>query len=134
MELLQKRLKEKGIRPSFHRIKILKYLDQHRTHPTVDGIYAALRKEVPSLSKTTIYNTLELFSKEGIISNLTISGSENRYDFENKAHSHFLCKKCGKVFDVDKVNCPCENNKEIKGNKVEEVHLYFKGVCKKCQT
>ncbi|OGC05240.1 hypothetical protein A2276_02140 [candidate division WOR-1 bacterium RIFOXYA12_FULL_43_27] len=132
MELLQKKLKEKRIRPSFHRIKILKYLDRHRTHPTVDEIYEALVKEVPSLSKTTVYNTLELFSKKGIIGNLTISGSEKRYDFENKAHSHFLCKKCGKIFDIDKVDCPCENNRAVRGHKIDEVHLYFKGVCKSC--
>ena len=134
MELLQKKLKEKGIRPSFHRIEILKYLDKHRTHPTVDEIYESLLKELPTLSRTTVYNTLELFQKEGIISNLTISGSETRYDYIAKAHSHFMCKKCGKIIDIEKVDCPCENNRVIRGNKIEETHLYFKGVCKKCLT
>lgn len=133
MEELQDKLEKKGIRPSYHRIKILKYLDQHRTHPTVDEIYESLLKELPTLSRTTVYNTLELLQKEGVISNLTISGSETRYDFIANAHSHFMCKKCGKIIDIEKVDCPCESNKFIKGNKIEETHLYFKGVCKKCQ-
>ena len=43
-----------------------------------------------------------------------------------------MCKECGKVVDVEKVNCPCERRDKIAGNKIEEVHLYLKGVCKKC--
>ena len=132
MESLQKRLKEQNIRPSLHRLKVLEYLDQHRTHPTVEDIYEALAKQLPTLSKTTIYNTLETFLEKGIISNLTISGSETRYDFVSRAHSHFLCKACGSISDVEKVDCPCENKGVVSGNRIEEVHMYFKGVCKKC--
>jgi len=45
-----------GIHLSHHRLKILKYLTKHRTHPTVDIIYKNLLKEIHTLSKTTIYN------------------------------------------------------------------------------
>ena len=132
MESLQKRLKEKNIRPSHHRIKILQYLDSHRSHPNVEEIFEDLIKEIPTLSKTTIYNTLEMFLKNDLISGLTISGSERRYDFETKAHSHFYCKECGAVMDIEKIDCPCENREVVLGNKIEEVHLYLKGVCRAC--
>jgi Fe2+ or Zn2+ uptake regulation protein len=132
MKSLQNQLEEKGIRPSYHRLKILEYLDGHRTHPTVDVIYAALRKELSTISKTTIYNTLTLLLERGLISHLTISGNDVRYDAEVRPHSHFLCKRCGKVFDVEEVKCP-HIKKEVAGNQVEEVHLYFKGLCKKCK-
>lgn len=132
MKSLQDRLEEKGLRSSHQRVKILQYLDKHRTHPTVEEIYNGLVKELPTLSKTTIYNTLQSFMEHELISGLTISGSEARFDFETKPHSHFLCKECGQVMDIEKINCPCDNRGVIDGNKIEEVHLYLKGVCKKC--
>jgi Fe2+ or Zn2+ uptake regulation protein len=131
MESLQKQLEQKGIRPSYHRLKILKYLDAHRTHPTVDIIYEALRKELPTISKTTIYNTLTLLLENGLISHLTISGNDVRYDAEAQPHSHFQCKKCNEVYDIEEVKCP-HVKKGIAGNQVDEVHLYFKGTCKEC--
>jgi len=109
----------------------LEYLEKNRTHPTVDAIYEALKEKLPSISKTTIYNTLKSFLETGLISDLTISGHEVMYDAETKPHSHFLCKSCGTVLDVVDIKCP-HVRKEVDGNKVEEVHLYFKGLCKKC--
>lgn len=131
MEPLHSKLEEKGIRPSHHRLKILDYLDKNRTHPTVDMIYENLRKELPTISKTTIYNTLTLFLEKGIVSHLTISGNDVRYDAEAKPHSHFQCKKCNKILDIQEVKCPIVK-KGISGNQVDEIHLYFKGTCKNC--
>ena len=54
-------LKSKSIRPSLQRIRILEYLIKNRNHPTVEMIYNELLCEMPTLSKTTIYNTLKLF-------------------------------------------------------------------------
>ena len=54
-----------GIHLSHHRLKILKYLTKHRTHPTVDIIYKNLLKEIHTLSKTTIYKYAKSFHKQG---------------------------------------------------------------------
>lgn len=45
------------IKPSVQRIAIMDYLLKHKTHPCIDEIYTALCKEIPTLSKTTVYNT-----------------------------------------------------------------------------
>ena len=139
-----KLLKENSIKITPQRLEILKYLDENRTHPTVDEIYSELKEKNPSLSKTTVYNSLEILSKHGIIQTLAISSSELRYDFENKMHHHFLCKNCGKIIDMeilcDKCNgilgtknkCPSVEELLKGGHKVDEIHGYFKGICKKC--
>ena len=62
MKSLQEHLIKNGINPSFQRLKILEYLMNNDTHPTVDNIYNALIDIIPTISKTTIYNTLKLFS------------------------------------------------------------------------
>lgn len=126
-----KLLKEHSIKITPQRLEILKYLDEHRIHPTVDMIYSELKKRNPSLSKTTVYNSLEILEKHGIIQSLTISGTELRYDSRNDIHHHFLCKRCGKIFDID-IPCPNIGKVAHSGFKVEEVHGYFKGICKNC--
>jgi len=55
-------LKNHDIKPSYQRMKIFQYLLDNHVHPTVDTIYKALCPEIPTLSKTTVYNTLNLFS------------------------------------------------------------------------
>ena len=69
---------DNGIKPSVQRIAIMKYLFEHRTHPTVDDIFHDLHDAIPTLSKTTVYNTLKLFSEKGAILSLTID--EKKFD------------------------------------------------------
>jgi len=124
-------LTKRGIRPSFHRIKILEYLFMNKTHPTVDDIYKALINEIPTLSRTTIYNTLSLFVEKGIVSQLIIDEGEARYDLREKPHAHFRCIKCGRIFDID-FDCALFKEKFIDGNKIIETQVNIIGICKDC--
>lgn len=126
-----KLLKENSIKVTPQRLEILKYLDENRIHPTADQIYTGLKEKNPSLSKTTVYNSVETLKEHGLIQSLTVSSSESRYDFRTDSHHHFLCKKCGKIIDID-IICPNMNEILEGGHKVEEVHGYFEGICKKC--
>lgn len=124
-------LKENKIKITPQRLEILNYLDENKTHPTVDEIYLNLKEKNPSLSKTTVYNSVEILNKYGLVQSITISGSEHRYDFKQGMHHHFLCKKCGEITDID-VACPNLDKMLDCGHEVQEVHGYFKGICKNC--
>ena len=126
-----KLLKEKYIKITPQRLIVLKYLDENCTHPTADKIYSDLKSNNPSLSKTTVYNSLITLEQNGIIQSITISGSELRYDFKHKMHHHFFCKNCGKIFDID-IECPNIEKMNQFGHQVEEIHGYIKGICKEC--
>lgn len=126
-----KLLKENSIKITPQRLEILKYLDEHKIHPTADQIYTGLKEKNPSLSKTTVYNSLETLIEHNLIQSLTICSSELRYEFKHKMHHHFLCKKCSKIIDID-IECPNLGRMLESGNNIEEVHGYFKGICKKC--
>lgn len=124
-------LKKNDLKVTPQRLVILKYLDNNMTHPTADKIYRDLKRNNPSLSKTTVYNALEILKKHNIIQVLTISKSEQRYDFEGGVHHHFLCKNCGALLDID-IQCP-HLETVLKGkHHIDEVHGYFKGICEDC--
>lgn len=128
-----KQLQSHNIKPSVQRIAIMNYLMEHRTHPTVDEIYTALSPSIPTLSKTTVYNTLKLLSEQGAAQTLTIDERNTCYDADTTLHGHFLCKRCGKIYDL-----PCDNHikevvdTDIDGHDVQEAHYYYKGICKHC--
>ena len=131
MEKYVELLKKNNLKVTPQRITILKYLDTHQMHPTADEIYSSLKKSIPSLSKTTVYNSLDVLKKYGLIQALTICGPEQRYDFMHGMHHHFLCKKCGKISDIE-IKCPNINKTIEMGYRIDEVHGYFKGICKNC--
>jgi Fe2+ or Zn2+ uptake regulation protein len=131
LEKYVEQLKNNNIKITHQRLEILKYLDTHLTHPTAEQIYSELKKKNPALSKTTIYNALETLQKNNLIQNLTISSSEQRYEIKDEMHHHFLCKKCGKIINIE-ITCPNIDKMLQQGHKVEEVHGYFKGYCKDC--
>ena len=132
MGKLKNILKEKDLKPTYQRLKVLEYLDKHiNSHPTVEMIYEALSKNIPTMSMTTIYNTLNAFIKKKLVSTVMITGTEVRYDFVTTPHHHFLCKKCGKIIDID-IKCPVVDKKKIYGHRIDEFHRYIKGVCKDC--
>ena len=53
------RLLDHNIKPSVQRIAIMQYLMEYPVHPSADDIYTALSPSMPTLSKTTVYNTLK---------------------------------------------------------------------------
>ena len=124
-------LKRGNMKITQQRIDILKYLDSHKSHPTAEEIYSSLKKTHPALSKTTVYNSLDVLRRHGIITPLTITENELRYDFKTDMHHHFLCKKCGKIIDID-ISCPNIEKISEYGHQVDESHGYFKGTCKSC--
>ena len=56
-------LESKNIKPTLIRVKILEYLKANKTHPTAESIYEKLEKEIPTISRTSVYNALNLFSE-----------------------------------------------------------------------
>ena len=127
------RLMERGIRPSMQRLAIMDYLINHPIHPTIDDVYQALSNKVPTLSRTTVYNTLRMLSENQAAQMITIDEHRVCYDGNVESHVHFYCKKCGKIIDLFGEQAPkLEGEKTVEGNIIQEEQLYYKGICAKC--
>lgn len=121
-----------GIKPSVQRIAIMDFLLKNRIHPTVEEIYNALCGVVPTLSKTTVYNTLKLFAEHKALWALVIDEKNVRYDVDTSRHAHFQCLNCGKVYDLPMHPDSKLQRENGQGLIITEVHLYYKGYCKTC--
>lgn len=132
MKTIEKHLTDSGIKPSYQRIRILSYLMEKKNHPTVEMIHKELIYDIPTLSKTTVYNTLKQFVEKGITQIINIEDNETRYDADISTHGHFKCIKCNKVYDFRFDNNNLEIN-DLEDFEFLQTHLYIKGICKKCK-
>ncbi len=130
---IKNNLAGQGIKPTYQRLCVLEFLEQAAEHPTAEMIYENVVRKIPTMSRTTVYNTLNLFQESGIIHAVTITGTEARYGVAEHAHHHFLCRQCGKIYDID-VTCPFADGHqhEVEGHAIQEIHGYFKGICRDC--
>ena len=119
-----------GIRPSFQRIAIMRYLLKNPTHPTADDVYESLRRQISTLSKTTVYNTLKLFVENGAALYIGIDEKNARFDGTVTPHAHFRCKGCGCITDIE-MNTDLIIPKDFNGS-IVETYFYLKGYCEKC--
>lgn len=120
-----------GIRPSVQRMTVLHYLLGVKTHPTVDAIYQDLLPENPSLSRTTVYNTLQLLSENGLVQTLDFGEGYLRYDADMNPHCHFKCSCCGHVYDLMTAPPDCSAMLPA-GFNLKGVQLSLFGTCDKC--
>ena len=123
------------LRRTKQRETILKILKGTNSHPTADGIYDEVRKEIPNISLGTVYRTLRLLKESGEILEIDLSGAFSRFDGNPNNHYHFRCEKCGRVFDMNEpINKELDERVAQKtGFEISYHRLEFRGLCKECQ-
>lgn len=106
----------------------------HPVHPTADEVYTALKKEHTSLSLGTVYRNLNLLTKMKMLKKIHLDNSKERFDARTDEHCHFLCEKCGRVFDVEDnaINGIEKRVLESSGHIVTDVSLNLRGICREC--
>jgi Fur family transcriptional regulator, peroxide stress response regulator len=128
---LKEEMKKRKIPLSYQRLKILEYLSKNLCHPTVEQIFSHLLVSVPTLSKTTVYNTLRVLVEAGLVRVVDIDEHESRYDTEMESHGHFKCESCGEIYNVS-INMDLLCSEDLKHCEIKEKVVHFKGVCPKC--
>jgi Fe2+ or Zn2+ uptake regulation protein len=119
------------MRVSHQRVKVLDFLKKCKGHPSARQVYESLLREMPSLSRTTIYNTLNALAEKGLIGVVRAPGGETRYEYSDRDHCHFFCTSCNTIIDTE-LMCRHVHAVESQGHRVQSVQGCFYGVCKEC--
>jgi Fe2+ or Zn2+ uptake regulation protein len=114
---------------------ILAALEQDATHPTAEHLYDRLRREHPSLSLSTIYQTLDVFIRTGLCRRVSGLGDRLRVDGTPQDHDHAVCRLCGAIFDVDRdqVQLPTPPGYLSNGLMVTGIRFEYEVICAACQ-
>jgi Fur family iron response transcriptional regulator len=107
--LVEKKLREHGVKATARRIEIAALLLAAPCHMSADQILNRLREAGSKVSKATVYNTLHVFSRKGIVRELAVDPGHLVYDSTTAFHHHFFNADSGELIDID------PNGLEIKG-------------------
>lgn len=116
------------------RAAILAYLEGNRSHPSVNEIYQAVSQKISTISLATVYNTLTLLERMGLIRQVIAPGiGAKRYDTVIVPHDHLICVSCGKIVDV---RTSLRNNvpdQPLQGFDIHQVSSSLFGLCPQCK-
>jgi Fur family peroxide stress response transcriptional regulator len=132
-ETIQK-LRSKGFKLTPQRLAVIRYMLGNKEHPSALKIHKELTRRYPTLSFSTVYNTLSMLERITEVQSIHVFDNFINYDPNTNPHIHFCCKACGNISDIflegrTDVSVPRE---EIEGNRIENISLVFKGTCKCC--
>lgn len=132
-EILSK-LREKGMKTTPQRIIIFHKLKEIKGHIKADELYKMIKKEIPSISVSTVYRTLREFEDKGFIQTLPALTTYGLtiFDTNMEQHHHFICKICGKILDIQSKAVEVKLNE--KHGDVENVTVVIKGICPSCRS
>jgi Fe2+ or Zn2+ uptake regulation protein len=129
------RLHRAGLKATGPRMMILAALEQDNSHPTAEYLYDTLRRDLPSLSLSTVYQTLDVFIRTGLCRRVSGLGDRLRVDGTPQDHDHAVCRLCGAIFDVDRdqVQLPIPPGYLSNGLMVTGIRFEYEVICASCQ-
>lgn len=132
----RKALNRAGIRLTHQRDLIMEIIRQGRGHLDADEIYRRAREKEPRLSLSTVYRTLQMLKKLGLVEELHFDEEHHHYEVKPSAeHHHLVCLGCGRVIEF---NYPLsrylkKNVSEAKDFDITETEIRVTGYCAKCR-
>ena len=98
-EEIGEQLRQGGIRLTPQRLAIAEAVLNSTDHPTVQQLYERVRDHFPSMTLATIYSTLDVLKRSGLIQELPFA-KQSRYESNLEPHVNLVCVQCGNVMDA----------------------------------
>lgn len=112
----------------------LKALVGRSDHPTADTIYQDVVRELPGVSKATVYRALDNFVQLGLARRVHHGATAARFDGNVERHHHLLCVRCESITDIDwnALDVPPFPEMSGDGFEVHDVAVSVQGLCRAC--
>jgi Fe2+ or Zn2+ uptake regulation protein len=124
---IAKRLRAAGIQPSAQRLALAEYLLSTEAHPSADQVWTEVRARVPMISRATVYNTLNLFVKKGLLRELQLAEGRVVFDPNMGPHHHFIDESTGRIHDVPWDALEVRRVEALRGLEVREYQVVLRG-------
>lgn len=129
------KLRQEGFKLTPQRLAVIKHMIGNNKHPSALAIHKDLKRRYPSLSFSTVYNTLNMLERINEVQSLNVIDGHLNYDPDMSTHGHFLCTKCGSIHDIRFEDCPDIRlpEGECAGHFISSIQVSFRGTCKGCR-
>jgi Fur family transcriptional regulator, iron response regulator len=120
-------LRQHEIQPTPQRLAVAEFVLGTDTHPSADEVLAAVRRRCPTLSRATVYNTLNLFTEKGLVKAQPLKGGVVVFDAHVAPHHHLVEEETGKVFDVPWEALKVTGQAALEEFEVRELQVVMRG-------
>lgn len=120
-------LRDHGIQPTPQRIAVAEFVLATDTHPSADEVWTTVRDRCPTLSRATVYNTLNLFAEKGLLSTRLLKEGVVVFDPKTEPHHHFIDEESGRVFDVPWDAVKVTRERTLEQFEVREYQVVMRG-------
>lgn len=103
----------------------------NRTHPTADEILVSARRKCPTVSRATVYNTLNLLVEKKLISMQTLREGAVVFDPNVQRHHHLIDEETGDIYDIPWDQLEVKGKKKFEDFEILEVQVIMRGRRKK---
>lgn len=120
-------LRKCGIQPTPQRMAVVNYILKTTTHPSADEVLDKVRNECPTLSRATVYNTLNLLVKKSLLKTQVLREGTVVFDPNINRHHHLIDEASGKIYDIpwDALKVTGENS--LNDFEVKEFQVILRG-------
>ena len=124
---VERLLREHGIQASPQRVAVGEVALFTESHPTAEEVSKRARAKQPWLSRATVYNTLNLFVRKGLLRTFQLGEGPVVYDPKMSAHHHFIEERSGRIHDVPWEAVKVDAVGDLKGLRISEVQVILRG-------
>src|SRR3954454_12286781 len=100
MSPLPQLLRERGYRVTSQRVVIQDAVHEAGRHVTAEQVMSMVAPRLPGISLPTVYATLEVLEELGLVRRVH-TPTKLLFDPRPDEHAHALCRRCGRVEDVE---------------------------------
>ena len=126
----------RGLRLTPQRDVLHRVLSGASGHQTADELVQGVREVLPTVSHATVYRNLQELVREGLIRTLDRAGAAAQFEVNPDEHHHFVCRKCGQVWDVYLSSVDVRVNRRrtaIEGFQIDRREVQLHGLCANCR-
>jgi Fe2+ or Zn2+ uptake regulation protein len=127
MDAVVDKLRQHGIKPSTQRVAVGRFVLSTDAHPSADQVWAAVKLAMPSVSRATVYNTLNLFVEHGLLKQLALAEGRVVFDPKLEPHHHLVDQGSGEIHDVPWDAVDIRGEPDVEGFDVDEFQVVMRG-------
>jgi len=120
-------LRAQGIQPTAQRLAVARFVLQATSHPTADEVWEKVRQRNPTLSRATVYNTLNLFVEKGLLRTQAVREGALVFDSRVARHHHFIDEETGAIHDVPWEAVQVTGERSLPGYDVRDYQVVMRG-------
>ena len=120
-------LRAHGIQPSAQRLAVAAYVLDTDEHPSAEEVLRQAKARLPMISRATVYNTLNLFVKKGLVRELVLAEGRSVFDCNLELHHHFIDEATGTIHDVPWTALRVSRVEQLAGYEVKEYMVVLRG-------